>query len=122
MKYDNNIKWPHANKSRFELIKDMARRENMSIRELSQYIAGSRGHNIFIGTPAQLADHFVKWFEEGASDGFNLMPPLLPEGLDVFVDQVVPILQERGFFKEEYEGSTLRDHLGIPKPGNRYSN
>jgi FMN-dependent oxidoreductase (nitrilotriacetate monooxygenase family) len=111
----------NAVKSRFELIKDLAKRENMSILELSRYIAGSRGHNIFVGTPAQLADHFVKWVDQDACDGFNLMPPLLPEGLDLFVDQVIPILQEQGVFRQEYEGSTLRDHLGLTKPDNRYS-
>lgn len=110
----------NANKSRFELIKAMAKRENLSIIELAKYFAGSRGHNIFVGTPAQLADHFVNWLEQGACDGFNLMPPLLPEGLELFVDHVIPILQERGYFREEYEGTTLRDHLGLSKPANRY--
>lgn len=110
----------NAVKSRFELIKELAKRENFSIRQLYQYIAGSRGHHIFVGTPIQLADKMEEWFTQGAADGFNLMPPLLPEGLELFVDQVVPILQERGLFRTEYEGSNLRQHLGIPEPANRY--
>ncbi|CAG7652094.1 LLM class flavin-dependent oxidoreductase [Paenibacillus allorhizosphaerae] len=111
----------NAVKSRFQLIKDLAKRENFTILELSRYIAGSRGHNIFVGTAEQLADHFIRWVEEGACDGFNLMPPLLPEGLDLFVDRVVPILQERGVFRKEYEGDTLRDHLGLQRPASRYA-
>ncbi|CAG7638505.1 Nitrilotriacetate monooxygenase component A [Paenibacillus solanacearum] len=111
----------NAVKSRFQLIKDLAKRENFTILELSRYIAGSRGHNIFVGTAEQLADHFIRWVEEGACDGFNLMPPLLPEGLDLFVDRVVPILQERGVFRKEYEGSTLREHLGLQRPASRYA-
>ncbi|UQZ82229.1 Nitrilotriacetate monooxygenase component A [Paenibacillus konkukensis] len=110
----------NAVKSRFQLIKDMVKRDNLTIRQLYQYIAGSRGHHIFVGTPVQLADKMEEWFTQGACDGFNLMPPLLPEGLELFVDKVVPILQERGLFRTEYEGSTLRDHLGLEAPVNRY--
>jgi FMN-dependent oxidoreductase (nitrilotriacetate monooxygenase family) len=110
----------NAVKSRFQLIKDMVKRENFTIRQLYQYIAGSRGHHIFVGTPIQLADKMEEWVTQRACDGFNLMPPLLPEGLELFVDQVIPILQERGLFRTEYEGTTLREHLGLPKPVNRY--
>lgn len=118
-----DIEIPETNgvKSRFQLVKDLAKRENMTIRELYKYIAGSRGHHIFVGTPQQLADKMEEWLTLGAADGFNLMPPLLPEGLDLFVDQVVPLLQERGLFRTEYEGTTLRDHLGLSRPENRYT-
>lgn len=93
----------------------------MTIRELYQYVAGSRGHHIFVGTPEQLADKMQEWVDHKACDGFNIMPPLLPEGLELFVDKVVPILQERGVFRTEYEGATLRGHFGLEQPANRYS-
>ncbi|WP_232697448.1 LLM class flavin-dependent oxidoreductase [Brevibacillus daliensis] len=108
-------------KSRYQLILDLAKRENLTIRELYKNIAGSRGHHIFIGTAEQLADKMQEWLMQGGADGFNLMPPLLPEGIDVFVDQVIPILQERGLFRTEYEGTTLREHLGLQRPVNRYA-
>ncbi|MGE6632016.1 LLM class flavin-dependent oxidoreductase [Bacillus sp. NPDC077027] len=111
----------NAVKSRFELVLNMARKDNLTIRQLYQSVAGSRGHNIFIGTPTQLADVMEQWLKEEASDGFNVMPPLLPEGLDLFVDRVVPILQERGLFKTDYTGQTLRENLGLREPKNRYT-
>ncbi|MFM1652124.1 LLM class flavin-dependent oxidoreductase [Brevibacillus sp. B_LB10_24] len=111
----------NAEQTRFQMIKDMAKQENMTIRQLYKSFASSRGHHIFVGTPVQLADIMEEWAAQGGADGFNLMPPLLPEGLDLFVEQVVPILQERGSFRTEYTGSTLRDHLGLPKPVNRYA-
>lgn len=111
----------NAVKSRFDLVMNMARKDNLTIRQLYQSIAGSRGHNIFIGTPLQLADVMETWLHEEAADGFNVMPPLLPEGLDVFVDRVVPILQERGLFKTDYTGQTLRENLGLTEPKNRYT-
>lgn len=100
---------------------NMARKDNLTIRQLYQSVAGSRGHHIFIGTPEQLADVMETWLVEEAADGFNVMPPLLPEGLDAFVDRVVPILQERGLFKTEYTGKTLRENLGLKEPKNRYT-
>ncbi|NTU25681.1 LLM class flavin-dependent oxidoreductase [Bacillus tequilensis] len=111
----------NAVKSRFKLVQEMAERDNMTIRELYKYVAGSRGHHIFVGTPEQLADKMQEWVDQKACDGFNIMPPLLPEGIEVFVDQVVPILQERGVFRKEYEGTTLREHFGLEKPVNRYA-
>ncbi|MGG1346132.1 LLM class flavin-dependent oxidoreductase [Bacillus subtilis] len=111
----------NAVKSRFKLVQEMAERDNMTIRELYKYVAGSRGHHIFVGTPEQLADKMQEWVDKKACDGFNIMPPLLPEGIEVFVDQVVPILQERGVFRKEYEGTTLREHFGLEKPVNRYA-
>ncbi|MCY9383816.1 LLM class flavin-dependent oxidoreductase [Bacillus inaquosorum] len=111
----------NAVKSRFKLVQEMAERDNMTIRELYKYVAGSRGHHIFVGTPEQLADKMQEWVDKKACDGFNIMPPLLPEGIEVFVDKVVPILQERGVFRKEYEGTTLREHFGLEKPVNRYA-
>ena len=69
-----------------------------------------------IGTPESVADEIERWVDAGAADGFNLMPPTLPGGIEDFVDQVVPVLQRRGRFRREYEGTTLREHLGLPRP------
>ena len=73
-----------------------------------------------IGTPKTIADEMQQWVEEEGCDGFNLMFPYLPAGLDDFVDQVVPELQRRGIFRREYEGATLRENLGLPRPANRF--
>jgi alkanesulfonate monooxygenase len=73
-----------------------------------------------VGTPAMIADQMEEWLETRASDGFNIMFPFLPEGLDDFVDKVVPELQRRGLFRTEYEGATLRENLGLPRPANRF--
>lgn len=111
----------NAMKSRQALFIDLARRENLSIRQLYLKIAGARGHHTVVGTPLQVADLLEQWFVEGGADGFNIMPPFLPEGLDQFVDQVVPELQRRGLFRSEYEGQTLRDNLGLARPASRYA-
>ena len=87
----------------------------MTIREIYLRIAGSRGHWTLVGTPASIADELELWFRERGADGFNLVPPNLPDGLNDFVDLVVPELQRRGLFRTHYTGATLRDHLGLPK-------
>ena len=97
----------------------MVRREQPTLRELLAKLAGARGHFTFAGTPEQVADLLEEWFTSGAADGFNLMPPVLPAMLDVFVDEVVPILQRRGLFRTTYEGNTLRDHYGLARPDPR---
>lgn len=74
-----------------------------------------------IGTPQSIADQLQQWFEEAGADGFNIMSPWLPGGLSEFADTVVPDLQQRGLFRTEYTGRTLRDHLGLPRPVNRYT-
>lgn len=99
---------------------DLAREQNLTIRQLTQYVAGSFGALEMIGTPAMIADTMEQWFRERACDGFNVMFPYLPGGLDDFVDQVVPELQRRGLFRREYEGRTLRENLGLPRPKNRF--
>jgi FMN-dependent oxidoreductase (nitrilotriacetate monooxygenase family) len=108
----------NGHKGRYTLIVDVARRENLTIRQLTQRLAGARGHLTFAGTPIQLADLIGEWFENGGSDGFNVMPQLYPSGLESFVDKVVPELQNRGLFRTAYEGSTLREHLGLARPAN----
>lgn len=108
----------NGGKSRFQLLKDLADREGLTIRKLYQRIAGARGHREIKGTPEQIADHMQEWFENGAADGFNVMPPYLPGGLDDFVDLVIPVLQQRGLFRKQYTGNTLRENLGLKRPVN----
>jgi FMN-dependent oxidoreductase (nitrilotriacetate monooxygenase family) len=108
-------------KSRYTLIVQLARREQLTVRQLIGRLGGGRGHRTFTGTPAQVADAIQEWFDGGAADGFNIMPPVLPSGLDAFVDQVVPVLQERGLFRTEYTARTLRGHYGLERPANRYA-
>ncbi|HWE89185.1 MAG TPA: LLM class flavin-dependent oxidoreductase [Pseudonocardiaceae bacterium] len=103
-------------KSRFELVRDLAERDNLTLRQVLRRLGGGRGHQVVAGTPEQVADHIQRWFTGGAADGFNIMPPLLPSGLADFVDQVVPELRRRGLFHTEYTGATLRDHYGLPRP------
>ncbi|MGW2403237.1 LLM class flavin-dependent oxidoreductase [Streptomyces sp. NPDC001739] len=112
----------NGNKSRFTLVAELARRDGLTLRELIARLGGGRGHRVVVGTPEQIADQLQEWFSQGAADGFNIMPPHLPGGLEDFVDHVVPILQRRGLFRTEYTGRTLRDHYGLPRPTNRTAN
>jgi FMN-dependent oxidoreductase (nitrilotriacetate monooxygenase family) len=111
-----DIPQTQAMQSRQQLIVDLGRRENLSIRELARHFAGARGHWQVIGTPAQIADAMEERFSQGAADGFNVMPPLFPSGLEDFVTMVIPELQRRGLFRTDYEGTTLRANLGLPVP------
>ncbi|MBZ9605482.1 LLM class flavin-dependent oxidoreductase [Phyllobacterium chamaecytisi] len=104
-------------RSRAELLTALARRETLTIRQLALRVAAGRGHHIVLGTPVEIADRLQQWFDGYAADGFNIMPPFFPEGLEDFTQLVVPILQERGLFRTDYQGSTLRDHLGLRRPG-----
>ena len=108
-------------KSRYTLIVQLARRENLTVRQLIARLGGGRGHRTFTGTPEQVADAIELWFRNGAADGFNIMPAVLPSGLEAFVDHVVPVLRARGLFRTEYTGNTLREHYGLARPLNRYS-
>jgi FMN-dependent oxidoreductase (nitrilotriacetate monooxygenase family) len=110
----------NGGKSRFQLVADMARREGLTIRQLMYRVTGARRHRTIAGTPVQIADQLEEWFTQGACDGFNIMPPYLPGGLEEFVDLVVPELQRRGLYRTEYTGRTLREHLGLAKPANRF--
>lgn len=105
-----------AARSRTEVIVGLVRREKPTLRQLLGYLAGARGHYVTTGTPEQIADLIEDWFHDGAADGFNLMPPVLPAMLDVFVAEVVPLLQRRGLFRTEYADSTLRGRFGLPRP------
>lgn len=108
-----------SGRSRQQLLVELARNENLSIRQLYQRIANARGHLAVAGTAGDIADCLEAWFHGHAADGFNVMPPWLPGGLDDFVDLVIPELQRRGLFRTHYTGRTLRDNLGLaanPKP------
>ena len=113
---------PETNASRGgrQMLIEKAKAENMSVRQLAQYVGGSFGALEIIGTAQTIADEMEKWLMEGACDGFNILFPYLPQGLDDFVDQVVPELQRRGLFRREYTGRTLREHLELPRPKNRF--
>ena len=108
-------------KSRQELIRQIADDNNFTIRQLYQWVASARGHFTIIGTPVQIADTLQEWFENEAADGFNILPPWLPTGLNDFVELVIPELQRRGLFRTAYQGRTLRENLGLPFPENRWA-
>jgi len=107
------------NQSRLKLVSDLAAR-GLTLRELYLSLATARGHRTVVGTPEQVADAIEEWFTQGAADGFNIMPPILPTGLTDFVDQFVPILQKRGLYRTAYAGNTLRENLGLDRPANRF--
>lgn len=106
-------------RSRQQLLSELAQREQLTLAQLGRRIAGGRGHYSVIGTPVQIADELQRWFEEGAADGFNILVPHLPGGLEDFAGLVVPELQRRGLFRREYTGTTLRENLGLVRPGSR---
>jgi alkanesulfonate monooxygenase SsuD/methylene tetrahydromethanopterin reductase-like flavin-dependent oxidoreductase (luciferase family) len=108
-------------KSRYTLIVSLARREGLTVRQLIGRLGGGRGHRTFTGTPEQVADAIQDWSDAGAADGFNIMPAVLPSGLEAFVDHVVPLLVRRGLFRDEYAGTTLREHYGLARPANTFS-
>jgi len=109
----------NASKSGQARAIDMANRENLTVRQLAQRLGGYSGMAM-LGTPEMIADEMEEWLETEASDGFTVMFPYLPGGLDDFVDRVVPVLQDRGLFRREYEGVTLRENMGLPRPENQF--
>jgi FMN-dependent oxidoreductase (nitrilotriacetate monooxygenase family) len=110
-----------AARSRTEVIINLVRRDKPTLRQLLGYLAGARGHYVTAGTPEQIADLIEDWFNDGAADGFNVMPPLLPLQLDVFSREVIPLLQRRGLFRTEYEGTMLREHYGLDWPKSAFA-
>ena len=109
----------NASKTSRQRLVDVAARDKLTVRQLAQRVGAFSGL-AFVGTPTTIADQMEEWLTSYASDGFNIMFPYLPAGLDDFVDKVVPELQRRGIFRKEYEGRTLRENLGLPRPKNRF--
>jgi FMN-dependent oxidoreductase (nitrilotriacetate monooxygenase family) len=109
----------NASKSGRERAIALARKENLTVRQLAQRLGGYSGLAM-VGTPASIADEMEEWLTTDACDGFTIMFPYLPGGLDDFVARVVPELQRRGLFRTEYEGKTLRENLGLRRPTNRF--
>ncbi|MGO9955133.1 MAG: LLM class flavin-dependent oxidoreductase, partial [Solirubrobacteraceae bacterium] len=100
----------------YAIVLETARREQLTVRQLLKRLGGGVGHRIVVGTPEQIADTMIEWVDNGAADGFNVMPDVLPEGFDDFADHVIPELRRRGRFRTEYEGATLRENLGLRRP------
>lgn len=117
-KLGNVIDYERGSHGFFEAQVNLARAENLTVRQLSRRIRS--GHRLVVGSAEQVADTLEEWFLAGAADGFNLMPDMFPSGAEIFVDEVVPILRKRGIFRHEYTGTTLRDHLGLPIAANQY--
>jgi FMN-dependent oxidoreductase (nitrilotriacetate monooxygenase family) len=109
----------NASKSGRERVIELARAENLTVRQLAQRLGGYSGL-AFVGTARTIADQMEEWLISDGSDGFNVMFPYLPAGIDDFTEKVVPELQRRGLFRREYEGSTLRENLGLARPRNRF--
>ncbi len=114
-----NVPETEASKSGQARVKSLAQAENLTVRQLAGRFGGYAG-NAFVGTPKSIADQMEAWIDEEASDGFNIMMPYLPMGLDDVCEKVVPELQRRGRFRTEYSGRTLRENLGIPRPKNQF--
>jgi alkanesulfonate monooxygenase len=111
----------NTQQGRQKLVIDLARRENLTLRQLYMKVGGVRAHLTLCGTPEYIADIMEEWIAGGAADGFNILPPTFPSGLEEFVDHVIPELRRRGSFRTEYRGTTLRDHLDLPVPDSKWS-
>jgi len=109
----------NASKTSRQRLVDVAARDKLTVRQLAQRVGAFSGL-AFVGPPKLIADQMEEWLMSRGCDGFNIMFPYLPEGLNDFVDRVVPELQRRGIFRTEYEGKTLRENLGLPRPKNRF--
>ncbi len=107
--------------TQLKILQQATRTKGMTLAELARHAVGARGHWMVCGTAADIADQMEERFRAGAADGFNLMPATIPGGVEDFVDMVVPELQRRGLFRTRYEGDTLRDHLGLPRPVSRWA-
>jgi alkanesulfonate monooxygenase SsuD/methylene tetrahydromethanopterin reductase-like flavin-dependent oxidoreductase (luciferase family) len=109
----------NASKTSQASVIKLAEKEKLTVRQLAQRLGGYSGL-AFVGTPESIADEMGTWLAEEAADGFTVVLPFLPQGLDDVIDRLVPELQWRGLFRKEYEGNTLREHLGLPRPKNRF--
>ena len=115
----DNVAHTRGSRGFFDGMRNLARRERLTVRDLIR--ANGAGHRQVVGAPEQIADTIEHWFVERAADGFNLSGDYFPSGLELFVDHVVPLLRKRGIFRTEYTGTTLRDHLGLPRPASQYT-
>lgn len=109
----------NASKTSREGVIRLAKQEKLTVRQLAQRLGGYSGL-AFVGTPETIADQFEVWLKEEAADGFTVVFPFLPQGLNDVADRLVPELQRRGLFRHDYEGATLREHLGLPRPKNQF--
>jgi alkanesulfonate monooxygenase SsuD/methylene tetrahydromethanopterin reductase-like flavin-dependent oxidoreductase (luciferase family) len=109
----------NASKTSQASVIKLAEKEKLTVRQLAQLLGGYSGL-AFVGTPERIADEMGTWLAEEAADGFTVVLPFLPQGLDDVIDHLVPELQRRDLFRKEYEGNTLREHLGLPRPKNRF--
>ena len=98
---------------RYETILEIIQDKQPTVRELLSYLNAGGGHLTLIGTPKEIVDEMERWFNAGVADGFNLMPPSLPDSLNDVVTLIVPELQRRGLYRHQYKGSTLREHLDL---------
>src|SRR6478735_4517259 len=110
----------NTQQGRQKMVVEMARSENLTIRQLYKRVATARGHRVALGTAADIADALEEWYRGNAADGFNIMPQVFPAGVNEFGDLVIPELQRRGLFRTKYEGKTLRENVGLPRPKNRF--
>jgi alkanesulfonate monooxygenase SsuD/methylene tetrahydromethanopterin reductase-like flavin-dependent oxidoreductase (luciferase family) len=115
----NDLPETNASKTSRSSVVKLAEAEKLTVRQLAQRYGGYSGLS-FVGTPESIAEDMGRWLEAEACDGFTVVTPFLPEGLDNITQKLVPELQRRGLFRKEYEGTTLRDHLGLPRPENRF--
>jgi FMN-dependent oxidoreductase (nitrilotriacetate monooxygenase family) len=111
----------NAAKSRQKLIMDMARKHNMTLRQVARSVSAAQGHRVLVGTPGYIADELQEWLEKDAADGFNVICNYYPKPFEDFSNLVIPELQRRGIFRTAYEGRTLRENLGLKVPENRYT-
>ncbi|MGE7664537.1 LLM class flavin-dependent oxidoreductase [Ureibacillus composti] len=117
------VEYPKVNsiQSNFNELMEIIKRENLKVGDLYSRLFNVGKRDAFVGSAEQVADEMERWFKEKACDGFMLQFPLLPRDLEAFVEKVVPILQERGIYRKDYTGNTLRDHLGLEKPVNQFA-
>ena len=116
-----NLPLSNAIQTYAKVAYEKARKANLTLRDIYNQIAVARGYLFACGDAAMVADVMEEWFVDRACDGFVLVPPYFPAAFDEFIDLVVPELQRRGIFRRDYSGFTLREHLGLPVPLNRYS-
>lgn len=102
-------------KGRYQTVLEIIKDKNPTLRQLLGYLSAGGGHLTLIGTPEQIVDEMERWFNAGVADGFNLMPPTLPNSLEDFVDYIIPELQKRKLFRIQYEGKTFRENMNLPK-------